>query len=134
MCPRRSFVESSLCVLWGRGIPCNSVFGMARCPTSGICNALGVFMADQEPVDEQYLLGQTPKAIQRLLTLGEMLNPFTRRVLRDAGIRPGMKVLDVGCGPGEVSLILGDLVGPTGSVVGVDASEDVLRVARARAH
>lgn len=41
-----------------------------------------------------------------------------------AGIRPGMRVADIGCGSGVTSSFLYDLVCPDGSVVGVDASEE----------
>jgi ubiquinone/menaquinone biosynthesis C-methylase UbiE len=81
---------------------------------------------------ETYLLGHTPAALQRLLVQGQMLNPFTRQVLEEAGITRGMKVLDVGCGPGDVSLIAADLVGETGSVLGIDSSLEPLRLAQSR--
>src|SRR5262249_7924695 len=42
------------------------------------------------------------------------------------------KVLDVGSGAGDVALLLADLVGPRGRVVGVDENLDVLKTARAR--
>jgi ubiquinone/menaquinone biosynthesis C-methylase UbiE len=82
---------------------------------------------------EKYLLGHAPKEVQRLLNQGQALNPFTRQVLVEAGITAGMKVLDLGCGPGDVSLIAAELVGETGSVLGVDARASVLEVAQARA-
>jgi ubiquinone/menaquinone biosynthesis C-methylase UbiE len=90
-------------------------------------------MQERSSSADNYLLGHTPWAIQRLLNLGQIHEPFTRRMFVDAGITAGMTVLDVGCGPGEVSFIAADLVGKTGGVLGVDASEDVLQVARARA-
>lgn len=40
-----------------------------------------------------------------------------------AGIQPGMRVADIGCGPGKTSYILHQLVKPGGEVVGVDFSE-----------
>ena len=40
-------------------------------------------------------------------------------------------MLDVGCGPGSISQELADLVGPTGSVLGVDNAAAVIDVARA---
>jgi len=40
------------------------------------------------------------------------------------GIKPGMRVLDVGCGSGKVSSILHELVQPGGEVLGVDSSEE----------
>jgi 2-polyprenyl-3-methyl-5-hydroxy-6-metoxy-1,4-benzoquinol methylase len=87
----------------------------------------------QNRAPENYLLGQTTVAIQRLLVQGHMLNPFTRRVFEEAGITRGMKVLDVGCGPGDVSLIAADLVGETGRVLGIDGSVEALQLARSRA-
>ncbi len=41
-----------------------------------------------------------------------------------AGLKPGMRVADIGCGPGKTSLILHDIVMPGGSVVGIDFSEE----------
>lgn len=43
---------------------------------------------------------------------------LTERLLRDAGIAPGMKVLDIGCGHGRVTAIAAALVGDEGRVVG----------------
>lgn len=58
---------------------------------------------------------------------------FTSRLLVDAGVREGMRVLDVGCGLGDVAFLAASLVGEAGSVVGVDRNEGVLAVARQRA-
>lgn len=80
-----------------------------------------------------YVLGHADTEIQRLLLQGRLYNDHTEHALRLAGLRPGMRVLDVGCGPGDVSFVAARLVGPTGSVLGVDASSDVVEFARARA-
>ncbi|MFI1937306.1 class I SAM-dependent methyltransferase [Streptomyces purpureus] len=48
-----------------------------------------------------------------------------------AELRPGMAVLDVGCGPGTITADLAELVGPGGQVTAVDHAEDVLEQARA---
>lgn len=48
-------------------------------------------------------------------------------------IRPGARILDVGCGPGNLTLHLAQLVGPTGSVIGVDPSTERIRLAQATA-
>ncbi|KAB1660367.1 class I SAM-dependent methyltransferase [Pseudoclavibacter chungangensis] len=48
-------------------------------------------------------------------------------------LRPGMRVLDVGCGPGTITLDLAALVGSTGLVVGIEPSEAPLGVARRNA-
>jgi len=58
---------------------------------------------------------------------------LSEEILRLAGLRPGMRVLDLGCGAGDVSLLAATLVGPTGSVVGIDRAEEPLAVARKRA-
>lgn len=57
---------------------------------------------------------------------------FTRRLLTDAGLQPGMRVLDLGCGSGDVSLIAAALVGTDGAVLGIDRNERALETARAR--
>ena len=47
-----------------------------------------------------------------------------------AGISPGMRVLDVGCGSGSATSALAELVGPTGFLTAIDISEDRLEAAR----
>jgi ubiquinone/menaquinone biosynthesis C-methylase UbiE len=58
---------------------------------------------------------------------------ITERLLRSAGVRPGMRVLDLGCGSGDVAMLAAELVGASGSVVGIDRSPEVIAVARGRA-
>lgn len=60
-------------------------------------------------------------------------NKFTERLLIDAGIGPGMRVLDVGCGRGDVSFLVARLVGERGQVLGIDRDSGALDVARGRA-
>jgi ubiquinone/menaquinone biosynthesis C-methylase UbiE len=62
-----------------------------------------------------------------------MLRPITEGLLRNAGIDAGMRILDLGCGAGDVSMLAAELVGPEGSVVGFDRSQEVLNVAKERA-
>ena len=62
-----------------------------------------------------------------------MLAPFGRRLLTTAALKPGEKVLDVGCGNGAVSLEAARAVGPAGRVTGLDLSAPMLEVARRRA-
>ena len=49
-----------------------------------------------------------------------------------AGIRPGMRVADIGCGCGKTTAILADLVQPGGSIVGVDGSRERIEYAAAQ--
>lgn len=53
--------------------------------------------------------------------------------IRAMGLRPGMRVLDLGCGTGLNHPLLEDAVGSTGTVVGVDSSRQMLAQARRRA-
>ena len=78
-------------------------------------------------------LGHSSAEIQRLKNQAAMLRPITERLLRNAGIDAGMRVLDLGCGAGDVSMLAAELVGKAGSVVGIDRSQEVLNLARERA-
>jgi ubiquinone/menaquinone biosynthesis C-methylase UbiE len=80
-----------------------------------------------------YVLGHSPAEMRRLKNQGNMLRPITERLLRNAGIAAGMRVLDLGCGAGDVSMLAAELVGPEGSIVGIDRSQEVLNVAKERA-
>src|ERR1051326_2953228 len=80
-----------------------------------------------------YIMTHTGRERRRLALQASIINPFTERFLRDAGITGGMHVLDFGCGIGDVSLILGRLVGGHGSVVGIDIDAEALAIATARA-
>src|SRR5262249_44720056 len=80
----------------------------------------------------KYALATGEAAAYRLAILHELYGPGTRRLLLEAGLRPGMRVAELGCGVGMVTALLADLVGPTGSVVGVDSSGAQLAQARER--
>ena len=56
-------------------------------------------------------------------------NAFTRKLLLDSGIENGMRVLDVGCGNGEVSFLLQDLMEGTGEIIGIDSNEAAIAAA-----
>src|SRR6185503_15820352 len=58
----------------------------------------------------------------RLLLQAAVYDPLTFRFLVDAGLREGMRVLDIGSGLGSVSLLTSEIVGPKGAVVSVGGS------------
>lgn len=70
--------------------------------------------------------------LARLKRQAAIVGELERRVLRDAGLQPGMRVLDLACGPGIVTTLLAEAVQPA-EVIGVDLSEDLLREARTHA-
>ena len=80
-----------------------------------------------------YPFSVSPAELERIARQSARFAPATLRVFREAGVRPGMRVLDAGCGTGDSTRLAAELVGPTGAVVGVDRDPDVLAVARARA-
>jgi ubiquinone/menaquinone biosynthesis C-methylase UbiE len=83
--------------------------------------------------DPTYALGRTDFEHQRLLDQARVVRPLTERLFRAAGIGPGMRVLDVGSGMGDVAFLAAELVGPGGEVVGVDVDGAALDKARSRA-
>lgn len=80
----------------------------------------------------EYALGHSSRELDRLSFQGTVFAPYTRRLLAEAGLTSGMRVLDVGSGSGDVSFIAADLVGPRGYVLGVDRSAAAVERARTR--
>jgi SAM-dependent methyltransferase len=82
-----------------------------------------------------YPLQSSEDERRRLMAQGELLAPLTERLFRRAGIAPGMRVLDIGSGSGDVALLAARLVGPSGSVIGADSdpAQVAFAVQRARA-
>src|SRR3982751_3210893 len=77
-----------------------------------------------------YELGSAAPEMARLAAISGLYGPMTGAWLDAAGIRPGMRVADLGCGPGDVTLAAAERVGPTGAVVGVDDAARPLERAR----
>jgi ubiquinone/menaquinone biosynthesis C-methylase UbiE len=80
-----------------------------------------------------YLFAQGTDEIRRLKRQADFLHRFTQYLLEAAGIRPGMTVLDVGTGIGDVAFLVAERVGPHGRVVGVDMNPAMVEFARRRA-
>jgi ubiquinone/menaquinone biosynthesis C-methylase UbiE len=89
-------------------------------------------MNEKNPSIDTYAMGHTSEETRRLQMRSLVWNPSTRRLFEQAGITIGMKVLDVGSGAGDVALLLADIVGPSGTVVGVEINATILDTARAR--
>ena len=81
---------------------------------------------------QNYVLGNSVAEQNRLRMQAGFLEKWTEEFLVSAGLTPGMRVLDVGCGMGDVSMLAARLVGETGSVTGLDRDGVVLSRARER--
>ena len=74
-------------------------------------------MADEA---DRYALRGGKWGYDRLLLLSRDRWPDTAALFKRAGLGPGMRCVDLGCGGGEVTQEMARLVSPTGSVVGID--------------
>ncbi len=68
----------------------------------------------------------------------ELDNPFIKNIranviVQQLDLQLGMKVLDIGCGPGRLSIPIAQRVGPTGNVVAIDIQTKMLRRAEEKA-
>jgi ubiquinone/menaquinone biosynthesis C-methylase UbiE len=81
----------------------------------------------------EYVLGHAATELERLIRQAAFFGDLTEHSLKLAGLRPGMKVLDVGCGAGDVSFLAASLVGERGCVTGVDMNAETVALARSRA-
>lgn len=67
-----------------------------------------------------YVLERNDAEAARLRDQARVLEAATERMLRAAGLEPGMRCLDAGCGTGEGMRICGRIVGHAGHVTGLD--------------
>ncbi len=89
--------------------------------------------SERDDLAPGYALGHTDRELERLHAQARLVDPITRRFFHAAGIAPGMRVLDVGSGAGDVAFLAAELVGEAGEVVGTDPGAAALVVARRRA-
>ncbi|HLB56325.1 MAG TPA: class I SAM-dependent methyltransferase [Coxiellaceae bacterium] len=80
-----------------------------------------------------YLLEVGKADQQRLEILHKIYSPFTVEFLKNAGLKTGMHVAEVGCGEGDMSCLFAQLVGSAGKVTAADISEVQLKIAEAKA-
>ncbi len=85
-----------------------------------------------EAAGTHYVMGHDDRERRRLILQGSILNPFTEQLMRRAGIAGGMRVLDLGCGVGDLSMIAARLVGRHGKIWAIDIDEAALAIARER--
>src|SRR5437763_2012117 len=84
----------------------------------------------QPPAQEIYVFDRSQTDQERLPGIARARADFAREACLRAGLKPGDRAIDVGCGPVGALLVLAELVGPAGAVVGLDASAEALTPAR----
>jgi ubiquinone/menaquinone biosynthesis C-methylase UbiE len=82
---------------------------------------------------ERYVIRGGREGYDRLWVLAAARRASTLELFQLAGLRPGMRCVDLGCGSGDVTLEMAALSGPEGWVAGIDADRAKLDLARAAA-
>jgi SAM-dependent methyltransferase len=82
---------------------------------------------------EHYILATGGRDIERLRLLHQVYGPGTEALFHRVGLREGMKVVEVGCGSGNIACWVAERVGPGGSVVAIDNSPGQIEQANAQA-
>jgi len=77
-----------------------------------------------------YVIRGGKPGYDRLMLLARERGHDTQALLEQAGVSAGMRCIDVGCGGGAVTLEIARLVGPGGTVVGIDMDGVKLGLAR----
>jgi ubiquinone/menaquinone biosynthesis C-methylase UbiE len=85
---------------------------------------------DKMPHDDQYFLGHSPVEQRRLQQQAQELAEESGRLFDQIGLAAGSRVVEIGCGPQGCLELLSNRVGPMGSVVGVELSDDAVQRAQ----
>ncbi|CAN5204260.1 class I SAM-dependent methyltransferase [soil metagenome] len=80
-----------------------------------------------------YLLSQGQADVHRLGLINQVYGPSTEAIFRKIELEPGLRVVEIGCGSGNMTCWLAEQVGPGGKVVGIDFNADSLEQARQQA-
>ncbi|WP_328766514.1 class I SAM-dependent methyltransferase [Streptomyces sp. NBC_00286] len=81
----------------------------------------------------EYSLALSDAEIERYRLMAEVAEARERDLWAAAGVAPGARIADVGCGPGAIAVRLADTAGSDGAVWAVDRDGDALAVASALA-
>jgi SAM-dependent methyltransferase len=78
----------------------------------------------------RYVLDGSDEDLRRLLGVAHVSADMARSAFRRIGVQEGWKAIECGCGPVGGLAVMAELVGPSGTVVGVDFSEPAVQRAR----
>lgn len=140
LCPPLMLAAAAASLLaWGFGVWAAAVAALLlACPVyllwgTYLAHRASRGLAEPAPTTRSVLMdGMAPlyDALCRLVGLGPA---FRHRTLSYAALRPGERVLDVGCGTGVLTRLAADVVGPQGEVVGIDPGPAMIVEARRNA-
>jgi len=93
---------------------------------------INILHAVEKQIDSTYMLGIGTTGAKALAIQQGYLKKNSCNQLTKAGLKPGMKVYDIGCGSGEMTAYLAQQVGENGLVYAVDESEEQLTLTKKR--
>ena len=80
-------------------------------------------------IKQKYLLSIGVNGEGRLNILNKVFNPYTYKFLENLDIKPGMRILEIGCGTGEIASWLSKKVGPQGQITAIDINKEQIEIA-----
>jgi 2-polyprenyl-3-methyl-5-hydroxy-6-metoxy-1,4-benzoquinol methylase len=83
---------------------------------------------------EHYILATGGKDVKRLRLLHKVYGPGTEALLRRVGLRDGQRVVEIGCGSGNIACWVAQQIAPNGSITAIDVASDQIEQARLQAH
>jgi ubiquinone/menaquinone biosynthesis C-methylase UbiE len=83
-----------------------------------------------QKTNDSYFIATGSADRERLAILNRLYNPVTLQFLQQNGLKPGMTVLEIGCGMGAMACCLANVVGPAGKVIATDNSAQQLEIAK----
>ena len=82
---------------------------------------------------EKYVFTVGEESVKRLEILDSVRGLKSRELLSTAGLKTGMRVIEVGCGTGSMTLWIAQQIGPKGEILATDIDEEQLEITKQRA-
>ena len=80
--------------------------------------------------ENNYIIGVGKDDEERLSLLNELFGKTSKDLLLKAGLTPGMRILEVGCGTGNMTRWIAKQIGDNGHVTAVDISPEQIQIAK----
>lgn len=82
---------------------------------------------------DSYILLNAEAEEERLALQHSLIEEETRAHLQSSGLAPGMRVLELGCGTGELTFLIASIIGPNGVIIAIDVDQSQLDILKHRA-